>query len=116
MFCLTIRMCHMPNQRLLTTPQHHMSATVPIQLLVQESWTFHLIPRVLSLPARAGFKLSWSGDTLLLKTNTNFTQSVTQNGVPGTMVATVIGTFKLKKYSKRKIYPRVITETIRLHS
>ncbi len=45
-----------------------------------------------------GLKLSWSGDTLLLKINTNFTQSVSQGGVPGTMVASVKGTFKLKKH------------------
>lgn len=47
---------------------------------------------------QAGFKLSWSGDTLLLNTNTSFTQSVSQNGVPGTMVASINGTFKLKKH------------------
>jgi len=46
----------------------------------------------------AGLKLGWSGDTLLLKVNTTFTQSVSQGGVPGTMVASVIGTFKLKKH------------------
>jgi len=46
----------------------------------------------------AGLKLSWSGDTLLLKVNTSFTQSVSQGGVPGTMVASVKGTFKLKKH------------------
>jgi len=45
-----------------------------------------------------GLKLSWSGDTLLMKVNTSFTQSVTQSGVPGTMVASVNGTFKLKKH------------------
>ena len=44
-----------------------------------------------------GLKLSWSGDTLLMKVNTSFTQSVSQGGVPGTMVASVKGTFKLKK-------------------
>jgi uncharacterized protein YdeI (BOF family) len=46
----------------------------------------------------AGLKLAWSGDTLLMKVNTSFTQSVTQSGVPGTMVASVNGTFKLKKH------------------
>jgi hypothetical protein len=46
----------------------------------------------------AGLKLSWSGDTLLLKANTSFTQSVSQNGVPGTMVASVNGIFRLKKH------------------
>jgi hypothetical protein len=46
----------------------------------------------------AGFKLSWSGDTLVLKTNTSVTQSISQNGVPATAVSSVIGTFKLKKH------------------
>jgi len=45
-----------------------------------------------------GLKLGWSGDTLLLRVNTSFTQSVSQNGVPGTMVASVNGIFKLKKH------------------
>jgi hypothetical protein len=45
-----------------------------------------------------GLKLSWSGDTLLLKVNTSFTQSVSQGGVPATMIASVKGTFKLKKH------------------
>jgi hypothetical protein len=47
---------------------------------------------------QAGFKLSWSGDTLLLKLNTSFNQSVSQNGVPGTMLASINGTLKLKKH------------------
>jgi len=47
---------------------------------------------------QVGLKLSWSADTLLLKVNTSFTQSVSQGGVPGTMVASVNGTFKLKKH------------------
>lgn len=45
-----------------------------------------------------GVKLSWSGDTLLLKINTSFTQNVTQNGVPGTFVGSVKGTLRLKKH------------------
>jgi len=45
-----------------------------------------------------GVKLSWSGDTLLLKINSNFTQSVSQGGVPGTMVGSVNGTLRLKKH------------------
>jgi hypothetical protein len=44
-----------------------------------------------------GLKLRWSGDTLLLKENLTFTQSVTQNGVPGVMVGSVVGVTKLKK-------------------
>jgi hypothetical protein len=45
----------------------------------------------------AGIKLSWSGDTLLCKLTTTFTQSVSQGGVPATMVASINGVFKLKK-------------------
>jgi len=45
-----------------------------------------------------GVKLSWSGDTLLLKINSTFTQSVTQNGVPGVITGTVVGVTKLKKH------------------
>jgi len=44
-----------------------------------------------------GLKLSWSGDTLLLKENSTFTQTVTQNGVPGVVTSTAIGVTKLKK-------------------
>ena len=44
-----------------------------------------------------GVKLSWSGDTLLMKINSTFTQNVTQNGVPGVVTGTVIGVTKLKK-------------------
>jgi hypothetical protein len=44
-----------------------------------------------------GFKLAWSGDTLLLKMNTSFTQSVTQSGVPGILTGSVNGITKLKK-------------------
>jgi len=44
-----------------------------------------------------GVKLSWSGDTLLLKISSTFTQNVTQNGVPGVLTGTVIGVTKLKK-------------------
>jgi hypothetical protein len=44
-----------------------------------------------------GLKLSWSGDTLLLKINSTFTQNVTQNGVPGMLSGTVVGVTKLKK-------------------
>jgi hypothetical protein len=44
-----------------------------------------------------GVKLSWSGDTLLLKVNTSFTQAVSQGGVPGTLIGSVNGVTKLKK-------------------
>jgi len=44
-----------------------------------------------------GVKLSWSGDTLLMKINSTFSQNVTQNGVPGVVTGTVIGVTKLKK-------------------
>jgi hypothetical protein len=44
-----------------------------------------------------GVKLSWSGDTLLLKVNTSFTQSITQGGVPGIITGSVNGITKLKK-------------------
>jgi len=44
-----------------------------------------------------GLKLSWLGDTLLLKVNSTFTQTVTQNGVPGVMTGTAVGVTKLKK-------------------
>src|SRR6266496_2739864 len=38
-----------------------------------------------------GVKLSWSGDTLLLKVNSSFTQSITQGGVPGVITGSVNG-------------------------
>ena len=44
-----------------------------------------------------GLKLSWSADTLFLKVNSTFTQTVTQNGVPGVLTSTVVGVTKLKK-------------------
>lgn len=44
-----------------------------------------------------GIKISWSGDTLLLKVKSSFTQTVTQGGVPGTLTGTVIGITKLKR-------------------
>jgi len=44
-----------------------------------------------------GLKLSWSGDTLLLKVNSTFTQNVTVNGVPGVMTGTVVGVTKLRR-------------------
>lgn len=45
-----------------------------------------------------GMKLSWSGDTLLLRVKATFSQTVTQGGVPGTVVGTVDGITKLKKH------------------
>jgi hypothetical protein len=44
-----------------------------------------------------GVKLSWLGDTLLLKVNTSFTQSITQSGVTGILTGSVNGITKLKK-------------------
>lgn len=44
-----------------------------------------------------GLKLSWSGDTLFLKVNSTFTQTVTQNGVFGVITGTAVGATKLKK-------------------
>jgi len=44
-----------------------------------------------------GVKLSWSGDTLFMKINSSFTQSISQGGVPGTIVGSVDGITKLKK-------------------
>jgi hypothetical protein len=45
-----------------------------------------------------GVKLSWSGDTLLLTTISTFTQSISQGGVPATIVGSVDGVIKLKKH------------------
>jgi len=44
-----------------------------------------------------GVKLSWSGDTLLLKVNSSFTQSITQGGMPGIITGSVNGITRLKK-------------------
>ncbi|HLG38434.1 MAG TPA: hypothetical protein VI461_02160 [Chitinophagaceae bacterium] len=44
-----------------------------------------------------GVKLSWSGDTLLMKMSATVTQTIDQGGVPATVVGSVIGTTKLKK-------------------
>lgn len=45
-----------------------------------------------------GVKLSWSGDTLVLKINSSFTQTVTENGETGILVGSVNGTSKFKKH------------------
>jgi hypothetical protein len=44
-----------------------------------------------------GVRLSWSGDTLLLKVKSSFTQSITQGGVPGIITGSVSGITRLKK-------------------
>ena len=44
-----------------------------------------------------GVKLSWSGDTLLMKVNTTITQTIVQQGIPAQLVGTVNGVTKLKK-------------------
>jgi hypothetical protein len=44
-----------------------------------------------------GARISWSGDTLLLKIASSFTQNVSQGGVPGTLTGIVNGVAKLKK-------------------
>jgi hypothetical protein len=44
-----------------------------------------------------GVKLSWSGDTLLLKIHTTISQTISQGGVPAQFTGTVIGITKLKK-------------------
>lgn len=44
-----------------------------------------------------GMKIGWSGDTLLLKIASSFTQNVSQGGVPGVLTASVNGVSKLKR-------------------
>jgi hypothetical protein len=44
-----------------------------------------------------GIRIAWSGDTLLLKVASSFTQSISQAGVPGTLVGSVTGITKLKR-------------------
>lgn len=44
-----------------------------------------------------GLKISWSGDTLLLKITSSFTQNISQGGVPGILTGFVNGVAKLKK-------------------
>ena len=44
-----------------------------------------------------GMKISWSGDTLLLKIVTSFTQNVSQGGDPGVLTGFVNGVAKLTK-------------------
>lgn len=45
----------------------------------------------------AGVKLSWSGDTLMLRIKSSFTQNITQGGVDGILTGNVDGFSKLKK-------------------
>ena len=45
-----------------------------------------------------GAKTSWSGDTLLLKMTSSFTQNISQGGVPGILTGFVNGIVKLKKH------------------
>ena len=50
-------------------------------------------------PEKMGIKLSWSGDTLSLKVNSSYSQSVIQfGGPPGTLVGSVNGIIRLKKH------------------
>jgi hypothetical protein len=50
-------------------------------------------------PEKMGIKLSWSRDTLLLKVNSSYSQSVSQSGgPPGTLVGSVNGIIRLKKH------------------
>jgi hypothetical protein len=44
-----------------------------------------------------GQKLSWSGDTLLLRVTTSVTQTITQGGIPANFTGTVNGITRLKK-------------------
>jgi len=44
-----------------------------------------------------GVKISWAGDTLLLKVASSFTQTITQGGVPATLIGSVTGITKLKR-------------------
>ncbi len=44
-----------------------------------------------------GIKLSWSGDTLIMKSAATFTQNINQGGVPATFVGSVSAVTKLKK-------------------
>lgn len=44
-----------------------------------------------------GVRIAWSGDTLLLKVASSFTQNITQAGTPATLKATLTGITKLKR-------------------
>ncbi|HEY6505260.1 MAG TPA: hypothetical protein VIZ28_14900 [Chitinophagaceae bacterium] len=54
-------------------------------------------PSGLTPPGPHGIKIGWSGDTLLLRMVTSFTQSITQGGTSGTLDATLNGIIKLKR-------------------
>ncbi len=44
-----------------------------------------------------GAKLSWSGDTLIMKTAASYTQNISQGGIPAVFVGKVSAVTKLKK-------------------
>ncbi len=44
-----------------------------------------------------GVRISWAGDTLLLKVASSFTQTISQGGVPGVLTGVVNGITKLKR-------------------
>jgi len=44
-----------------------------------------------------GVRIAWSGDTLLLKVASSFTQNINQGGTPATLKATLTGVTKLKR-------------------
>ncbi|MBL7737595.1 MAG: hypothetical protein JNK14_00120 [Chitinophagaceae bacterium] len=44
-----------------------------------------------------GARLSWSGDTLIMKTSASFTQNISQGGIPAVFVGKVSAVTKLKK-------------------
>jgi hypothetical protein len=45
-----------------------------------------------------GLKLSWSGDTLIMKLASTYTQTITQGGIPAVFVGSVNGVTKLKRH------------------
>lgn len=45
----------------------------------------------------AGMRISWSGDTLVLRTNVSVSTTTDLVGIPGTMVASISGVMKLKR-------------------
>jgi hypothetical protein len=45
-----------------------------------------------------GLKLSWAGDTLIMKLASSYTQTITQGGIPAVFVGSVNGVTKLKRH------------------
>jgi hypothetical protein len=45
-----------------------------------------------------GVKLAWSGDTLLIKVHTGYSQTISQSGTTGIITASIDGIMKLKKH------------------